>query len=777
MNRYSKRSCLLIFFLILFFSIVLYFYLRNLTRDVYAGDIGDIATAAYFFGVAHPPGYPTLTFLGFIFSRLPIPIPIISRIALVSTLASLSGLIIYFKFVLEAIGDYSSSEQVKLTYRAAAKNSRRTTFIQTISLQNLAVAILSTGILGFSYYYWLYAEVPEVFALNNFFVIATFYASWKFYHTMRQAKLFSASIKSGSKTAVKLNRFQKQAWEDKGIRYLYLTSFIVGLSMTNQQAIMFAFPGLFVMVFPDVWRILVSKKKLSDQLELQSRASDKTYNRSKSLSNSKNTLNTSKDNQFDNLIGVTLRFINLLKNVIISFLLGLTPYLYVFIAASTNPQINWMKEPTIYNFIRLLFRMDYKFAENLVGFTQRFVIQGIYLSTLIDTYSLILFLIGIMGIFYLFIREKRLFGALLTGFLFAGPIFIFIITPEIIDSDEFGVMERMYIQSFVIFSFFIPFGFVLIQELFYKVIPRRIYGVIFLLPFLIVLIQMIYFNNPKTDLSKTQIGSNYVKDVLGPLSINSIVYLLGDTGTLNTWYVHYVEGYRKDLVFAGSYGDRNDFEKKIYSDFLKENKDTKLSMEEVVISKLPEIMRKRKIYSMYQFPVGKNYMWVPKGLVFELMKIEDIPQKDEYLKDVNTLTQNYKIAYREKLLPSEQNNIAPSISRHYSNAFNHIGDILYIRYNDLSSAFSYYSRAQIIDPQNSLTYAKLGIIQAEFPAQCSLAVENIDTSISMYKIYRPYYTFALKIYNKCKIGENKIKDLKTRYKNLFLKDLDKDPHY
>lgn len=715
MNFFTHKR-LAVLFILSFFLVVFYLYLHNLTKDVYAGDIGDIATAAYFFGVPHPPGYPTLTILGFIFSRLPIPIPVISRIALVSVVASIAGLFIFFLWIIDI---FISVNRTNLSTKDAHLRTK-INHPELTDLTYLCTAILSTAFLAFSYYYWLYAEVPEVFALNNFFLITLYYVGYLFYKT-------------------------------KKLKFLYLTSLVAGLSMTNQQAIMFAFPGLIVMVFPDLWDMIVNKSKTKEKglvIKLK------------------------------NMLYGVLKKGYILKNIFLAFLLGLTPYLYVFIAASFNPQINWMKQPTVYNFIRLILRMDYKFAENLVDIKQRIVVLGIYFSTLINTFSFVIFIIAFIGILYLFFKSKRLFFALAAGFLFAGPIFIFIITPEIIDPDELGIVERMFMHSFVLFSFFIPLGFLGLQSFFYKIIPRRIYSIVFLIPFVIVLLQMIYFNQPKTDLSKTKIGSNFAKDILSPLPKNSVVFLLGDLGTLNTWFVHYVEGFRKDIELAGSFGDRNDFENGIYNDFIDKNKKSNLKIETVVVRQLPEILKKRKVYSMFQFPLGrKDYMWVPRGLVFELMPVENIPDKKDYLIQSHTIVRQYRIAYREGLLPSEQNNIAPYMSKQYSNAFNHIGDFLYVRFNDLSSAYSYYSKAQKIDPQNPLSYAKLGIIQAEYPAQCSLAIENIDKSIEMYKIYRPYYTFALRIYNKCNVSGVKIRDLKNRYKSLFGKQLEKDPHY
>ncbi len=320
------------FFIWLFFLSVAFLYLRNITHDVYSGDIGDLATAAYFFGVPHPPGYPTLTLLGFIFSRLPLALPIISRISLVSVSAALVGLVYYFKFATEVL----QGQQIE-----------KKTPKGMISF----IGLFSTALLAFSYLYWLYAEIPEVFALSNCLLILLYYFAWKYQLT-------------------------------KKIFYLYITAFCVGLSLTNQQAILAAFPGILVFVFP----VLLQKKHT-------------WLMRGKFVGKS-----------------------------IVWIMVGLLPYLYLPIAAATNPRINWMNEPTVINFWRMLTRANYEFAKNLVGLDQRFAVMKIYLTALFGNYSILAVLIGLIGMICMYKLQKRIFYALVVGFVFCGPLFIFVIT-------------------------------------------------------------------------------------------------------------------------------------------------------------------------------------------------------------------------------------------------------------------------------------------------------------------------------------------------------------
>jgi len=103
-----------------FFIAVTLLYFHNLTHDIYSGDIGDLVTAAYVGGIAHPPGYPLFTLLGFIFSRLPISFEVVTKVAFISAIASVFGLIFFYKLYFQIT-------------------------------KSIFISILSTSILAFSY--------------------------------------------------------------------------------------------------------------------------------------------------------------------------------------------------------------------------------------------------------------------------------------------------------------------------------------------------------------------------------------------------------------------------------------------------------------------------------------------------------------------------------------------------------------------------------------------------------------------------------------------------
>lgn len=183
-----------------FLAFVAVVYAHNLTHDIYSGDIGDLVTASYVFGVAHPPGYPLFTFLGFLLSHMPIPVPVVTKVALISFFSSLTSLILYYRF--------------------AYKISR-----------NIFLSLLPTAILAFSYLFWFHTEIPEAFGLNNLFAVLLLYCSYQFL-------------------------------TEKSTKYLYLLAFIGGLSLTHHQTILFLFPGIGIMLCKHFKFVFLHPKRL-----------------------------------------------------------------------------------------------------------------------------------------------------------------------------------------------------------------------------------------------------------------------------------------------------------------------------------------------------------------------------------------------------------------------------------------------------------------------------------------------------------------------------------
>ncbi len=180
--------------------VVFILYLHNLSRSVYGGDVGDLVTAASLMGVAHPPGYPLFTFLGFLLTRLTF---------LHLPQAFLVGLISVFSAVIGVGAFYA------LTFQLS---------------KNRLSSLLATAILSFSFLYWFYAEIAEVFALNSMFAIL----------------LLLVALLFRKKPTLSL---------------LGIFSFLLGLSITNHQTIILLFPSLALLTVKPVWHMVKTAKK------------------------------------------------------------------------------------------------------------------------------------------------------------------------------------------------------------------------------------------------------------------------------------------------------------------------------------------------------------------------------------------------------------------------------------------------------------------------------------------------------------------------------------
>lgn len=177
-KKYPFKKILWLLFFVFFGTV----YFINLTRDIYGGDVGDVVTAALVGGVAHPPGYPIYVMLGYFFGHLPLPLEPVTRVGLLSVVAALVSLFLFRKII-----SYFSS--------------------------NVFIQLVSTAIVGLSSLFWLYAEIPEVFALNICFSLNVIYFSLEYY---------------------KKNEF----------KYLLLAFFMYGLGFTNHQSIVLTLPFL-----------------------------------------------------------------------------------------------------------------------------------------------------------------------------------------------------------------------------------------------------------------------------------------------------------------------------------------------------------------------------------------------------------------------------------------------------------------------------------------------------------------------------------------------------
>ncbi len=649
---------------VLFFLLIAIVYIHNLTRDIYGGDIGDLVTAAFVGGVAHPPGYPLFSLLGFILSHLPIPLPVVSRVGLISVFSSLVGLILYYKFAMRVT-------------------------------KSIFLSLLSTSIFAFSYLFWLSAELPESLGLNNLFAIAILYLSILFY-------------------------------ERKKIKYLYLAAFLSGLSMTHQMSIGLLFPALLILYVKHL-KFILSHKRLV----------------------------------------ISILF----------FLLGFAVYIYVPIAASRNPPINWDSATSLKNFIHLILRKDYgggsAYLTNSVPLEIRFINVLDYIKTIVLVFSYQILFVAFLGVVKLIKIDKRLALSILLAFIFTGALSIFYVAAPFSRPTAWGIYERYYTLSTVILMFSVPYGFLLIKNFLDSKFSKPFYTYVLISYFLIIPFFLIQYNFPKTDLSKTTIGNSLANNIFSLLPKNSVLFVSGDNTTFNIWYAYYVLKERQDLDIINPPGVGNNiYLDKELNEYYKKN--PKTDMKNVIQETFDVIKKKRRVFATYEIkPIPPAAVLLPKGLVFELISKEDIPNKGTYLSEVENLLRRIKVKQREKLALSEQNFIAPEVPFIYSMGIVRIGDYLINYYKDYQKSEHYYRRALWIDDSNSEAYAGLALSLFHVYKDCDQSLQNIKQAISIYPIWRNYYIQEYYFAKNCKRSDKVLDNLRRQFKVRFNQDIDK----
>jgi 4-amino-4-deoxy-L-arabinose transferase-like glycosyltransferase len=196
-NSHPKSS-LLDFFLIFFSSFLV--YLLTLYPTVGTEDSGELIVSAAKLDIAHPPGYPLHTLLGWVFSKIIFFGNIGWRVNLMSAFfAALTVTILYFIIK-------------KLT-------------------KNDIVAFCSSLFFAFSDIFWSQAIRTEVYSLDLFFLALISYLLLLWHDTEKR-------------------------------KYLYLTALAFGLSLCNHHMMALAAPPVLIFVLVRQWREVINFKNI-----------------------------------------------------------------------------------------------------------------------------------------------------------------------------------------------------------------------------------------------------------------------------------------------------------------------------------------------------------------------------------------------------------------------------------------------------------------------------------------------------------------------------------
>ncbi len=379
-------------------------FFHHMAPEVTLQDSGELVTGAFNFGVPHPPGYPLWALLGYIWSHVVVPFGSPAwRIGLFSVFTG--GLTVG---VLTLV--MTRSTRVLLHTLPWTRDIEE----RLLHWIAMTVGISMSLLFGFNRGVWLWACVSEMRVLNafSFVLIACTFFGWL---TQPQRKgflyatllIFGLSMTNHQTVGVMagalvvgtfaegIDRFFKQRTQSAGMEVGLLAPIMEALTTFWELAVavLFSAAAGFLLF---AWLRAEPKVPLTQQPDF-----------AKTVGLFAAGLIT--------LIGMRLGgWLKVRRSMLytVLFLAGCAFYLYMPVAAWTNPPMNWGYAGTKEGFLHAITRGQYEKLQMADPFGSVFGIQiWIFLRGLLKQYSLPVFLFGLITLlvptFGIFIRGVR----------------------------------------------------------------------------------------------------------------------------------------------------------------------------------------------------------------------------------------------------------------------------------------------------------------------------------------------------------------------------------
>jgi len=654
------------YFLILILSEL--FYIGGLSRSVYSGDAGDLVSAAVTCGIPHPPGYPLYTFFGCILTRFNLLTPAY-RVGLLSAIPAGISLLVIF-VILEKI------------------------------TKNFWISVISICTLSFTYLFWLYSIVPEVFGLNTLFITLLIYIS-----------------------LLILDKPTK--------RRFYALALVFGLSLSHHHTILFLSPALlyiiyksrkalrtyghnFYIIFPALFFLGLIPYTY---LPIAAWGNPKiNWNDPRNLNNFVALVTRADYGTFTsaNVIGETLleRSASLVSFFQILFLdFGLLGIVLIILGAID--QFRTKIKIFYFNFLAIvflgpifLFYASFPLVSNFgVGTFERF---------LIPTYPFLLLWMG-------------------TGMYFISKILTFPLK-KILNTSE----DNFYV-SLASFKN-LKISFLTLTSLLFMVFPYKLF----------------ISNYPKLSILKNDFtAENLGKDILATIPEKGILLIGHDIPLFNTQYVYFSLGERKDVKLIHFGKLSKEYYVRQLNLFYPEISAPKFQTGNYAQKLVEANYGKFPIYSNIKLSGIKDGFWIPYGLVYRFYKKDDLPKDKNYVLEE---TEKVWKSYHDPLsgsLKYYHNLMQVTIPEQYSEGRLENGKSL-VKLGFLDEAKKYFLDGIRLAPENYLNYFYLGETYL-LQDKCHDAEKFLLQSYDLGRKDSAILPLMISLYKDCKKDDKKVK--------------------
>lgn len=325
-----------------------------------------------------------------------------------------------------------------------------------------------------------------------------------------------------------------------------------------------------------------------------------------------------------------------LKKSLFYFFIALSFYLYAPIVSLFNPPIDYENVKTFQGLLRLFTRTSYGTFRAFVGSSTNFLSQ-IYNAFSVIIYILqdfrtIGFVFILMGIFWMYKKNKIFFKFILVSILFQ-LFFLFYTSFPTTTSFIQAIFERFLIPLYLLLIF--PFAYGLdylknkiqyMQEKFVKnnLIKKFIGVFIYLLAFCYIFV--VFYSNYQIIkyVPKMKDFDILAENILDTVPKNSILTTSSDSTTFSVYYYYYAKKYRQDvkIVHLGLL-PRDYYQKKLKKNYNDMNLDINQSN---LIDDF--ISKNAQKYGYYAETPQTTGVWLPYGLLWKYYPNQEKAQQD-----------------------------------------------------------------------------------------------------------------------------------------------------
>ncbi len=453
MNITVFKNIELNMFLILSFVIPFAVYMVTLAPSVTFFDSGEFLTATASLGSAHSPGYPLFLMYAKPFTWLPL-----GNIA----------------FRVNVATAFSSSLACLVVYVLTVAMLRKETLLSDDRLNRIALQFAGLAAsLSFAVTprLWLQSNHDKPYPLLAFISAIIFYLLLKWQEQYREGNECPS--------------------------YIYVCTFLAGLSMGVHQTIVLLLPSWVVMILLTDWRMITRLKEL--------------------------------------ILATAFA------------LLGFSIHLYLPLRALSNPLLNWGDSKTVDLFLWHFLRKGYPSEPPVRDVTLLWAqIQAFNVPREFTWIGAILTIIGIIHLW----RKSR---TVLMAYFVSTAVFLLVIagyfnTPmeTIFLTEEFFTPLYLLTAVFIGIGLFSLLGYAVRLSLTPERITAPIYGVVAVLFFSLptALCAVNYFEN---DQHNNYIAFDYASNSLRTLPQSAVMFTWGDSGAFPLWYLQGVEKLREDV--------------------------------------------------------------------------------------------------------------------------------------------------------------------------------------------------------------------------------------